>query len=591
MPLLSRVADLATIAYFSMEVGFDPEIPTYSGGLGVLAGDTLRAAADLGLEMVGISLLHRHGYFRQHLDSEGNQIEEPCEWEPGRHLEEMTARATVTIEGRPVTIRAWRRKIVGLDGDVVPLYLLDTDLVENSTWDRTLTDDLYGGDARYRLGQEAILGLGGVAMLRALGHGDTHVYHLNEGHSALLTLDLLEGQPRERSGVEINEADRQYVRHRCVFTTHTPVPAGHDQFPWALVRQVLGDARANILERVSNSPAGVLNMTDLALNLSHYTNGVALRHGEVSRGMFPGYPIDSITNGVHTATWTSAPFARLFDRHLPDWRRDNFHLRYAVGIAPEEVHAAHAEAKLDLLDAVKERSGISLDPHVLTIGFARRATGYKRPDLLFRDPGRLRDVIRVAGPLQIIYSGKAHPRDDSGRAAIRRVYEAAAALRDAITVVYLEDYDMTLARLLCSGVDLWLNTPQKPFEASGTSGMKAALNGVPCLSVLDGWWIEGHVEGVTGWSIGETAAPESDLAVETQSLYDKLERVILPLFYRHADDYARVMRSVIALNGGFFHVQRMLLQYVENAYLSADRDSDLAARAIAIQQVPDGRAE
>lgn len=553
------------VAYFSMEIGVDPAIPTYSGGLGILAGDTLRAAADQGVPMVGVTLLHRQGYLVQHLDSQGNQTESPQHWSPEAVLQPLEPRITVSIEGRRVSVRAWRLPIQGVSGHAVPVYFLDADLPENNPPDRHLTDHLYGGDDRYRLCQEVILGFGGVAMLRALGHSLIHTYHMNEGHSALLALALL----AERTGGlgwEAAAADVEAVRQQCVFTTHTPVPAGHDNFSFDLVERVLGGALAGALKRSACCPIGTLNMTYLALYHSRYINGVAMRHGEISRGMYPNYPVNSITNGVHAVTWTASPFQRLYDRFMPEWRRDNHYLRYAVSIPLNEIREAHAEAKRDMLEEVYRRTAIRLDPAVLTIGFARRATTYKRADLLLSDVDRLKRIASQIGPLQIIYGGKAHPRDEGGKALIRRVFEVAAALKDALPIVYVPDYDMSLGRQLCAGADLWVNTPQKPQEASGTSGMKAALNGVPSLSILDGWWIEGHIEGVTGWSIGDSGhAPGSNTA-EAASLYDKLEYLIAPTFYKRPDAYAEVMRSAIAMNGSFFNAQRMVSQYVKNAY-------------------------
>lgn len=550
-----------------MEVGLDPSMPTFSGGLGVLAGDTLRAAADLSVPLVGVSLLHRKGYFRQHLDEKGNQTESPAAWSPEEYLEPQEPHVTVTIEGRTVQVRAWRYDVRGISGHVVPVYLLDTALEANSPYDRTLTDHLYGGDERYRLCQEAVLGLGGVAMLGALGYGGLPVYHMNEGHSSLLTLALL----KEQAGKDVRRATStqtvEAVRHRCVFTTHTPVPAGHDKFPMELVEKVLGRETAGLVARLGCCLGETLNMTYLALFFSHYINGVSMRHEEISETMFPSYPINAITNGVHAATWVTEPFSRLFDRHMPEWRQDNLYLRYAISIPREEILEAHAEAKRQLMDEVQKRTGQRLDPAVLTMGFARRATAYKRADLLFADLERLKKISLQVGPLQVVYGGKAHPKDESGKALIRHIFEAAAAVRDAVRVVYLEDYNMVLGRLMCGGVDLWLNTPEKPREASGTSGMKAALNGVPSFSVLDGWWIEGHVEGVTGWSIGEDWASESQTAAEVESLYDKLEYVIAPMYYSRLMDFAQVMRSAIAINGSFFNAQRMMGQYLKNAYL------------------------
>jgi len=560
------VTQLSPVAYFSMEVGIDPAMPTYAGGLGVLAGDTLRAAADLGIPMVGMTLLYHKGYFHQHLDAQGNQSESPVEWSPREYLEPLPQRAMVEIEGRQVKLRPWLYKVRGVTGHEVPVYFLDTDLPDNDPWDQTLTDYLYGGDHRYRLCQEACLGLGGVATLRALGHSDVQTYHMNEGHSALLALALLE-EHTHRSGLTVaTEADMEAIRQQCVFTTHTPVPAAHDRFPVDLVQQVLGAERTACLVATGCFLDETLNMTHLGLICSHYINGVSMRHEEISRDMFPGYPINSVTNAVHAVTWTSDPFARLYDRHIPEWRRDNLYLRYAINLPLDEILSAHTKAKQGLLAEVNQRNGVKLDPNVLTIGFARRATGYKRADLLFSDLNHLRRIAREAGPLQVVYAGKAHPRDESGKALIRSIYEAAVTLGDAVSVVYLEDYDMALAKQICSGVDLWLNTPQRPHEASGTSGMKAALNGVPSLSVLDGWWIEGCVEGVTGWAIGEEGDSESDRLGEIASLYDKLEYSIIPMYYRQSTEYAKVMRSAIAINGSYYNAQRMVIQYLANAY-------------------------
>jgi starch phosphorylase len=471
----------------------------------------------------------------------------------------------ISIEDRKVWVRAWQYCFRGIAGHGVPLLFLDTDMEENDPRDRVLTDHLYGGDDHYRLCQEVVLGFGGVAMLRALGHSSVHVFHMNEGHSALITLALLEEQSGSEAARSISENEIETVRRQCVFTTHTPVPAGHDRFQTSLVHQVLGAARAATLSqmRVMN---GELNMTELALRLSGFVNGVSMRHGEVSRDLFPGYDVGAITNGVHAAAWTSAPFCALYDRTLPEWRRDNCYLRYAIGIPIAEIRQAHAQAKKDLLQQIKWLTGTQLDEKVFTLGFARRATSYKRADLLFTDLERLKAVARRVGPFQLVYAGKAHPRDEAGKAIIRRIFEAAAALAHDVRVVYLENYDMALGKLICSGVDIWLNTPLRPQEASGTSGMKAALNGVPSFSVLDGWWIEGHIEGATGWSIGDGRGTENDSAAEALSLYEKLEQVILPLFYNAPDGYVKVMRSAIAMNGSFFNTQRMISQYVRNAY-------------------------
>jgi len=557
---------LSRIAYFSMEIGLESHLPTYSGGLGVLAGDTLRSAADLGLPVAGVTLVYRQGYFRQHLDSQGNQTESPAAWTPEEILEPMEAQVTITIEGRQVKVRAWRYEIQGLSGHKVPVYFLDTALPENTPWDQTLTDHLYGGDSHYRLCQEVVLGMGGMALISALAPEEPVIYHMNEGHSALLTLSLLESGSQSGGAAAPTEAEVEAVRQQCVFTTHTPVPAGHDKFHWDLVTQVLGPERADLLRASNCCFDGSLNMTYLALRFARYINGVAMRHGEISTGMFPDYPIDAITNGVHAVTWTSPSFADLFDRRIPEWRHDNFYLRYAVGISLHEIAATHALAKQAMLAEVERRSGVQLSENVFTIGFARRATTYKRQDLLFSDLDRLRGLALQVGPLQVVYSGKAHPQDEGGKDMIRRVFLATGALGESVRMVYLENYDMALGKILCAGVDLWLNTPLRPQEASGTSGMKAALNGVPSLSVLDGWWVEGHVENATGWAIGNDSTNPADASQDAASLYDKLERVILPLYYGKPEAYAKVRRAAIALNGSFFNTQRMVSQYVTNAY-------------------------
>ncbi len=559
------------ISYFSMEIAADPRFPTYSGGLGVLAGDTLRSAADMGIPMAGVTLLQRKGYFRQHLDDRGQQTEEPQEWNPEGLLQPLEPAVFVRLGGLEVKVRGWKHLITGLTGHTVPVYFLDVDLPENSVWERTLTDYLYGGDDTYRLCQEAILGFGGVRFLRALGHKNISRFHMNEGHSALLTLALLEEEIGRDNLPKTADADIEKVRRKCVFTTHTPVPAAMDQFPLELATRILGEDRIRTFLETRCCTSGTLNMTYLALRCSRYVNGVAMRHGEVSQTMFPNYPIHSITNGVHAATWTSAPFQELYDRHIPEWRHDNLYLRYAVGISTEEIQQAHLQAKRQLVREIHQATGVQLSESIATLGFARRAAEYKRADLLFSDLNRIRAIHKNVGPFQVVFGGKAHPRDDAGKAMIRRIFEAAAALRDVVRVVYVSDYDLRWAQLFTAGVDLWLNTPHRPFEASGTSGMKAAMNAVPSLSVRDGWWVEGHFESVTGWSIGYDGDPEHR-DVELASLYGKLEHIILPLFYSQPRAYARIMRSTIAVNGSFFNTQRMLAQYMLDAYFLQGED-------------------
>jgi glycogen phosphorylase len=552
------------IAYFSMEIGLEPRMRTYAGGLGMLAGDTLRSAADGGLPLVAVTLLHRKGYFTQEVDAQGVQSERDSEWPVQELLAEVPERVSVSIEGRPVRIRAWKYEISGIHGAMVPLYLLDTDLVENSAWDRSLTDHLYGGDTRYRLAQEIVLGIGGLRMLRAIGFEEIERFHMNEGHSSLLTFDLLQEQMRASGRRRPSDADIEAVRGRCVFTTHTPVAAGHDRFSPDLVRQMLGP---HIILETSHLCCfeGMVNLTYIGLNLSRYVNGVARKHSEVSRLLFSGYQIDSITNGVHPPTWTCEPMQEIFDRHIPAWRRDSTNLRYASSIPTSEILEAHRVAKRRLLEEVQRVTGIAFDAEVFTIGFARRATAYKRADLLVHDLDRLVQVARRHGRLQIVYAGKAHPQDDGGKQLLRRIVQVGRELQDPVRLVYLQDYGMELGQVMTSGSDLWLNTPEPPHEASGTSGMKAALNGVPSLSVLDGWWFEGHIEGITGWAIGDGTNGDGGRDRDADSLYRKLETIV-PLYYGDREGYATVMRHAISLNASFFNTQRMIEEYATRAY-------------------------
>jgi starch phosphorylase len=550
------------VAYFSMEIAINPGMPTYSGGLGVLAGDTLRSAADLGVPLIAFTLLHRKGYFQQHLDRKGVQSEDIQPWNPSDFCTEEPARVTVSVEERTVTVRAWRYDLVGRYGHVVPIFLLDTDLDGNSGWDRGLTDHLYGGDTNYRLQQEIVLGMGGARMANALGRR-VNVYHMNEGHAALLTLAVLESQLGGGPAGAVSDADILQVRNKCVFTTHTPVPAGHDRFSSEQTIRILGGERTARLERLGCFRDGMLNMTLLALKFSRYANGVAMQHGKVSREMFPEFAIDSITNGVHAPTWVSEPIQQMLDEHIPAWRRDNLYLRNAIHVPENSILSAHARAKEALFREVETRTGLVLDPKVLTLGFARRVATYKRATLLFTDPERLAQIARDAGGLQILYAGKAHPQDEPGKYLIQKVVEDAARLsNDLLRIVYLENYAWDLGALLTAGVDVWINTPKRPYEASGTSGMKAALNGVPSLSILDGWWIEGCIEGYTGWAIEDGA----DDAEEAQSLYKKLESAVVPLYLEAPEKWARLMRNTIAFNGSYFNTNRMVKQYTRNAY-------------------------
>jgi len=549
------------IAYFSMEVGIDPKIPTYSGGLGILAGDTIRSCADLSIPLIAVTMYYKKGYFTQRLEHDGTQKESPAEWNPRDVLRPLRKQVTVEIEGRKVYIRAWEYVIHGVDGYRIPIIFLDTDFEKNSEYDRSLCYCLYGRDDKYRLAQEIVLGIGGLRMIKALGYVALNRCHMNEGHSSLLTLELLKEKKRNGSGWDI-----EGVRKMCVFTTHTPVPAGHDQFSYDLVRSVLGDfLPIDLLKQVGGSEA--LNMTSLALNLSHYVNGVAKEHGKVSREMFPGYNISAITNGIHSATWVCESFKRLYDEYMPGWKADPFSLRYALSIPKDSIWKAHQEAKRKMIDYVNQTKQADLDCDTLTIGFARRATAYKRMDLVFHDVQRLINISKNVGKIQLVFSGKAHPRDYQGKELIKKIVTIANQTKDDIKIVYLDNYDMTLAKLLISGVDVWLNTPRKPQEASGTSGMKAAHNGIPSFSVLDGWWIEGCIEGLTGWAVDSVQEKESNDYENARALYEKLEKEIVPKFYNDKNGWIDMMRHSIAINASFFNTHRMVQQYTLNAYL------------------------
>jgi starch phosphorylase len=550
------------IAYLSMEIGIESKMPTYSGGLGVLAGDTIKSSADLKVPLVAATLIYKKGYFRQEITDRGTQKELPYEWNPRKFMKLAPQKVLVHIEGRPVRVQAWEYRVRGATGYTVPVFFLDTDVEGNSDYDRSLVYQLYGGDEKYRLAQEAILGIGGVRMLRELGYRHIIRYHMNEGHSSLLTLELL----RQKDIIDPGSRKVDDVRKMCVFTTHTPVPAGHDQFSYEVAGEVLGDFLPLDTVRAFGGEDN-LNMTRLALNLSHYVNGVAKEHMRVSREMFPGYQIDSITNGVHAWTWAGDPFRDLFSRFIPGFKNEPTSLRYAINLPDEEILKAHKEAKRKLLDYVNATTDAEMDCDIITFGFARRATAYKRADLVFNDVARLKRIAREAGKMQFIFAGKAHPKDTAGKKMIKKILDTAKKLDGAIEIVYLENYDMKLARLLVSGVDVWLNTPRRPQEASGTSGMKAAINGVPSLSVLDGWWIEGCIEGMTGWAIGSLDRENATDDSCAESLYDKMENVVLPTFYKDPEKWAEIMRFCVAINGSFFNTHRMVHQYVMSAYI------------------------
>ncbi len=546
------------IAYFSMEIAVRNDIPTYSGGLGVLAGDVIRSSADLSVPMVAVTLVSRKGYLRQKLSQSGEQIESVDEWDPKGILDLAPKTIELNIEKRLVKVQAWIYEHKSPIGRTVPIIFLDTDIQGNAATDRRITDSLYGGDESYRLKQELVLGVGGTRMLEALDYRLSK-YHMNEGHSALLTMELL-----QRYDMNIDN-----VRRHCIFTTHTPVDAAFDRFSYELVEQVIGkEFSLQIMKEVGGEDK--LNMTLLALNLSGYQNGVTKAHTKYSMKIFPHYSIRAITNGVHSNTWTSQSFHQLFDKYIPGWANEP-ELLVRIDKAPNcEVWAAHEENKKNLLEFIEAKTGEELDQEALTLGFARRATGYKRAKLIFSDLKRLKEVNRDY-PLQLIFAGKAHPRDTHGKELIKEIFDFKKELKDEVKIVYLENYDMQIAAKLTSGVDVWLNTPLPPLEASGTSGMKAAHNGVINFSVLDGWWIEGCIEGVTGWAIGPT--PEAIITEEERrrneidDLFNKLKYLIAPKFYDERDDWIETMKNSIGKVAYYFNTDRMMRRYITDAYL------------------------
>ncbi len=548
------------IAYFSMEVGLNARIPTYSGGLGILAGDTLRSAADLGLPVVGVTLLFNNGYFNQIIDKEGRQIEYYKDFFPENEgFEPLTERVRIRIAGENVSIRAWRYDIKGMGGHIVPVYFLDTNGENgNRPWPlgpqapsgvhRTLdeiTSRLYAHDQPYRIAQEMVLGFGGVKMLQKLGI-DVATYHMNEGHAAFLTLKLLQQQGYDHP---------DKVRERSVFTTHTPVSAGHDVFQYQDIDQLIDEHDRKDLWKYAGRYN--VNMTDLAINLSRYVNAVSRKHGEVS-----GFPY--ITNGVHHLTWTAPEIRYIFDKYLPDWRNDPSKLSEfpETDQALSELITAQNKIQTRLFDEVRyaTKNEVILDPNALTLGFARRGAAYKRGDLIFSNTARLKDIGR--GKLQIIMAGKAHPQDNPGKDLIYRMNKGLSEISPEIKGAYLQGYDIELGKLMTSGSKVWLNNPQRPLEASGTSGMKAALNGRPSLSIVDGWWCEGLIEGVTGWAIGNESDPNDD-GKDAESLYDKIRDI----HNLSGPEFNRAVIGAIRKNASYFNTHRMVKKYASDVWL------------------------
>lgn len=546
-----------TIAYFSAEIGISASLPTYSGGLGVLAGDHIKAAADVGLPMVGITLFYKEGYFKQRVDKKGRQTETYPRFDPHSKLKQLSDKFILRLRDRDVWVATYEYSYEGIDGNTVPIYFLDTDLEENCYEDRIISLRLYSGNRDHRILQEAILGFGGVRLLEVLGFENIQTYHLNEGHCSFLTLALLE---------KFN-GNEEEVRSRCHFTTHTPVEAGHDHFSIERCRKLLHSLLPDNLGLPSWVEDSRLHMTELGLHFSRSANGVSKLHGQIAQNQFPDFFIDYITNGVYHPHWMGESFKELFDIKIPEWRTNPDLLLNLNNISDDELRSAHTSQKHALLDYANSQREKALSKDVLTIGFARRAAEYKRARLIFSDPDRL--VKLGKHKLQIIFAGKAHPKDETGKNIIQEIIENANKLADSVKIIFLENYSMRLGRLITSGVDVWLNTPLRPNEASGTSGMKAALNGIPNLSVLDGWWAEGCKHGGNGWAIGSPHSCDDQL--DAESLYKVLEDQVIPIFYSDSKKWNKMMRSSIQIAVDFT-AHRMIKEYQQKFYLNQQQE-------------------
>ena len=538
------------IAYFSAEIGLSSSLPTYSGGLGVLAGDHIKASADAGIEMLGISLLYKEGYFKQLLDKEGNQKEEYPRFELGDNLSLLPNKFSIKIRGREVWIQAYEYLHTSETGHIIPIYFLDTDIDENISEDRMITLRLYSGDKNHRILQESILGFGGIRFLDDYDFDSIEKFHMNEGHSSFLTLALLEKYNK----------NEEKVKSMCHFTTHTPVAAGHDNFSTERCSNILNSLMPNDLNLPSIKD-NRLHMTELGLYYSNTANGVSKLHGKVAQDQFPDFDIDYITNGVYHPHWIGDSFAELFDDYFKNWKIDPNLLLNVDNIDNEKIISAHRQQKDELINYANLFTENKLSSDVLTIGFARRAAEYKRAGLIFSNIEKLIEI--GSGKIQMIFSGKAHPNDIKGKQIIKEVVNNANQLVDEVNIVFLENYNMHLGRLITSGVDLWLNTPIRPNEASGTSGMKAALNGVPNFSVIDGWWAEGCKDNENGWAIG---SPDScnDIA-DAESLYFKLENQIINTFYNDKIKWIQIMKNSIK-TGVDFTAHRMVNDYKDKFY-------------------------
>ncbi len=562
------------LAYFSMEMMLESDIPTYAGGLGVLAGDLLRSCADLKVPAVGVSLVYSGTVFAQAIEPNGSQLFREVDWRKLDQLTNLTEKTILRINNTDVSIACWRYDIVGIDEFVVPIYLLDTDFFDNNEWSRRITRNLYAQEGDIRIAQEIVLGIGGIRMLRQLGYSDIKAYHMNEGHTSFAALELLKE----------NNYEDDKVCALCSFSTHTPIPEGHDIFDYDLAYQVAGDYLPWHIKKLASDER--LHMTKLGMSLSKTKLAVSKKHEKVSNNIFPGYSIQSVTNGVHHRTWISSYLQDLYERYIPGSLNDPEKLAQAPELVPDdELWQAHQESKRELLHYVnkhltsigthQERDHPDLkdcfDENILTIAMARRPVEYKRPLLFYHDLDRL---LRIGkDKIQIIQCGKSHFADDVSRRIVSEILEISKKFRSSIKVVYLENYSPRIARFLVAGTDVWLNTPMQPLEASGTSGMKAAMNGVLNFSVPDGWWLEGYaLQPDSGYIIGEEIASleaQFNNDKDADSIYTTLEKEIIPTYYDNRPEWLRRMKHAIAL-GAYFNTHRCIKEYKRIAWDKSD---------------------
>lgn len=556
------------IAYFVMECGLDSRVPTYSGGLGILAGDTLQSFADLDVPAVGITLLWKNGFTSQKLSPDGLQFDDTQEWDIEKYMHPVGTKVTIPIEDKDVTVGAYKYTVESTTGNnEIDTYFLTTDVPENDEETRKICERLYMGKGSSRLKQEIVLGIGGYEFLKAMNY-KPFLYHINESHSAFLIAGLMK---------DLQDLNR--VKSRVVFTTHTPVPAAFDRFEMKTVKSIIGryvgeDLICRIYREKLNDNDD-LNLSWLAMKNAKNVVAVSRKHKYVSEAIFQGHSIKYVTNGVHHVKWASPHHKLLYSKYINGWEEDPNLLRIASDIPDNEFAQAHTLAKESLIEMINSETNASFLPGDFTIAMSKRVTHYKRNNLILLNPDKLIEIAESKGNIQIIFAGKAHPYDNDGKNIIKSIHNTAnymASKTNKVKITFLENFNIFKANMIVSGVDLWLNNPTRPLEASGTSGMKASLNGVPNFSVLDGWWMEGCMEGINGWGIGPRVAwQDLSYSIDTQDLndiYGKLEYNILDLYYKRYSEYLKIMKMAVATVAPHFNTHRMVSEYVTDLYLT-----------------------